>query len=273
MTPRLIASDIDGTFLDSHDRVTPRLRDAVMRAVHSGAHFALATGRPHRWVFPVIDQLPIRPMCICANGAVLYDPSEDKVLTAHTLDPDVMARIADIAQHVYEPHGGVAFGAERVGQSAFDPEEEAFVTTPNYSTEVWSEGHGVQPLHELVAQPAVKMILRNLAISSAEMFDLIADEIDPEEAHVTYSMNDGLLEIAAPGINKATGVSTLAAQLGVEQQDVATFGDMPNDIEMLAWAGTGIAMSNAAPLVQEVADFVTTSNDDFGVALVLEKWF
>ncbi len=74
-------------------------------------------------------------------------------------------------------------------------------------------------------------------------------------------------------MNKATGVSTLAAMHGVEQKDVAAFGDMPNDIEMLAWAGTGVAMANAAPVVHDAADMVTTSNNDFGVALVLEKWF
>lgn len=271
MTPRLIVSDIDGTFLDSHDRVSPRLRDAVMRAVHAGAEVALATGRPHRWIFPVIDQLPIRPVCVCSNGAVLYDPAEDKIVAAHSLDPEALATVMAVAQDVFG--SDVAFGVERVGQSAFDSEEESFLTSPGYVTDLWSEAHGVAPIHELAAEPAVKLIMRNVNMTSAEMFDKIAPHIDPDTAHVTYSMNEGLLELAAPGVNKATGVSTLAAMHGVEQKDVAAFGDMPNDIEMLAWAGTGVAMANAAPVVHDAADMVTTSNDDFGVALVLEKWF
>lgn len=273
MTPRLIVSDIDGTFLDSQDRVSPRLRDAVMRAVHAGAEVALATGRPHRWIFPVIDQLPIRPVCVCSNGAVIYDPAEDKILAAHSLEPDTLAAVMAKAEEVFADNGGVSFGVERAGQSAFDNEEESFLTSPGYTTDLWTEGHGVAPVHELASEPAVKLIMRNMTMNSAEMFDAIAPEIDPEVAHVTYSMNEGLLEVAAPGVNKATGVSTLAAMHGVEQQEVAAFGDMPNDIEMLAWAGMGVAMANAAPLVQDAADMVTTSNNDFGVALVLEKWF
>ncbi|SER95110.1 HAD family hydrolase [Corynebacterium cystitidis] len=271
MTPRLIVSDIDGTFLDSHDRVSPRLRDAVMRAVHAGTEVALATGRPHRWIFPVIDQLPIRPVCVCSNGAVLYDPADDKILSAHSLDPETLSTVMAAATDVFGDD--VAFGVERVGQSAFDSEEESFLTSPGYTTDLWTEGHGVAPVHELAAEPAVKLIMRNVDMTSAEMFDVLVPHVDPETAHVTYSMDDGLLEIAAPGVNKATGVSTLAAMHGVDQQDVAAFGDMPNDIEMLAWAGTGVAMANAAPSVQDAADMVTTSNDDFGVALVLEKWF
>ena len=86
-------------------------------------------------------------------------------------------------------------------------------------------------------------------------------------------MNEGLLEFSAPGVNKATGVSIVATQHGIERERVLAFGDMPNDMEMLAWAGMGVAMANAEPLVQDAADVVTTSNDDFGVARVLESWF
>ena len=73
--PRLIISDIDGTFITSAGRVTQRLRGAIVRAVESGAHFGLATGRPHRWLLPVLEQLPLAPVCVCANGAVVYDLS------------------------------------------------------------------------------------------------------------------------------------------------------------------------------------------------------
>ena len=110
-------------------------------------------------------------------------------------------------------------------------------------------------------------------MTSAELFDLVAPAVDPARAHVTYSMNDGLLEVSAPGINKAAGVSIVAADLGIDPQDVIAFGDMPNDIEMLAWAGTGVAMGNAAPTVHDAADATTASNDDFGLARVIEQWF
>ena len=81
--PKLIVSDIDGTLLDSNGRVSSRLRDTITRAARMGTKIALATGRPHRWLTPVLDQLPFTPDCICANGAVVYDPSRDEVLVRH----------------------------------------------------------------------------------------------------------------------------------------------------------------------------------------------
>ena len=162
---------------------------------------------------------------------------------------------------------------ERVGSSAFDPEEECFLITPGYSPDLWDIGYGQVDVAELTSVPAAKILVRHPEMSSQELFDVLAPLIDPEEAHVTYSMNEGLLEFSAPGVNKAAGVSIVATRHGIERERVLAFGDMPNDVEMLAWAGLGVAMGNAEPLVQDAADVVTTTNDDFGVARVLEQWF
>lgn len=274
MAPRLIISDIDGTFLNSNGRVTPRLRDVVMRAVRSGVHFGLATGRPHRWLMPVLDQLPVSPVCVCANGAVVYDPSSDSVLESFELEPDVMAEIVGAVDSVMAPLGlPYGYGAERVGQSALDPEDEVFLVTPSYNPDAWDSRFGVVPVAELIDVPAAKLLVRCPELVSAEMFDLIAPVVESESAHVTYSMDEGLLELSRPGVNKATGASILAARYGVEPGEVITFGDMPNDCEMLAWSGMGVAMANAAPVALEAADHVTASNDEDGVAQVLEHWF
>lgn len=274
MAPRLIVSDIDGTFLNSNGRVTPRLRDAVMRAVRSGVHFSLATGRPHRWLMPVLDQIPITPICVCANGAVLYDPSSDTVLRSFELSPQVMADIVEAVDDVMRPLGlPYGYGVERVGQSALDPENEVFLVTPAYNPDAWDSRFGVVTIAELIDAPAAKLLVRCPELVSAEMFDLIAPVVEAESAHVTYSMDEGLIELSMPGVNKATGVSILAAHYGVEQHEVITFGDMPNDCEMLSWAGMGVAMGNAAPAVVDAADHVTATNDEDGVAQVLERWF
>ncbi|EEI18148.1 Cof-type HAD-IIB family hydrolase [Corynebacterium sanguinis] len=274
MTPRLIISDIDGTFLTSAGRVTPRLRDVVMRAVRSGAHFGLATGRPHRWLMPVLDQLPISPVCVCANGAVTYDPARDEVLRAFELDSELMAQVVADVDAVFRPLGvRWGYGVERVGQSALDPEDEVFLVTPDYNPDAWDPRFGVAPVSELVSVPAAKLLVRCAEMHSAEMFDLIAPVIDTSEAHITYSMDEGLIEISSPGVTKATGVSALASHYGVSAEDVVAFGDMPNDCEMLAWSGLGVAMGNANPVVLDVADTVTVSNDEDGVAKVLEQWF
>ena len=271
--PRLIASDIDGTFLDPNHRVNQRTRDVVMRAVAAGAHFALATGRPHRWISPVLRQIPLRPLCVTANGAVIYDSAADAVVQAHELAPEVMAEVAEIAFTAMARYGGIALAAERAGTSANDPLESLFVVDYTYSENPNFDGFGVMSSEEVVAEPAVKLLLRNLDFSAPELYSIIAPHVDPELAHVTFSMNEGILEIAAPGITKATGLEWLARHYGVAQADTIVFGDMPNDIEMIRWAGRGVAMGNAAPNVKEAADEVTAANHEHGVAQVLERWF
>lgn len=270
--PRLIISDIDGTFITSAGRVTDRLRAVIVRAVESGAHFGLATGRPHRWLIPVLEQLPLAPVCVCANGAVVYDPATDRVLHAFELSPSAMAEVVEAAERVLAdvPHG---YGVERVGSSALDPEEECFIITPEYNRDAWDSQFGVTDTQTLISQPAAKLLVRCSSMTSAQMFELIAPEVDPELAHVTYSMDEGLIEVSCPGVNKAAGARYLAERYGVTAADAVAFGDMPNDLELLRWAGVGVAMGNAVPMLHDAADHVTATNDEYGVAQVLERWF
>lgn len=271
--PLLVASDIDGTFIDSRERVTPRLREVITRMLRRGTPLVLATGRPARWMHPVLDQLPIRPMCVCANGAVIYDSASDVVVSANTLPPETLHYVVKQAREATAEVGGVGIAAERAGTSAFDAAEELFVVAPSYDHAWDSEEHGEITEDDVLAKPATKLLLRNPGLTSAQLHALIAPAVDKSRAHVTYSMPDGLLEVSAPGVTKRVGLEYVAELVGATPQDVVCFGDMPNDIEMLSWAGTGVAMGNAADVVKAVADEVTATNDDFGVARVLERWF
>ena len=250
--PKFIASDIDGTFLNPEHRVVSRNRDVVTRAVQSGAQFALATGRPHRWIQPILEQIPLRPLCVTSNGAVVYDSDQDRILRAVEMDAEAMGDIVNTVQEIMARHGEVSFAVERAGVSANDPLDTLYVVDEIY---------------------AEKLIIRNPDMQSQELFDLINPHVDPEVAHVTFSIPDGMLEVAAPGITKEIGVEFLASHYGVAQKDVIAFGDMPNDIEMLQWAGVGVAMANADQAVKDAADMVTVSNAEAGVAHVLERWF
>lgn len=271
--PQLICSDIDGTFIDPEQRVTPRTKAVVDRALRAGAKFALATGRPHRWLAPVVDQLSVRPLCVTANGAVLYDSAADQVVAAHELKPEAMRPIIETAGEIMSRYGGISVATERAGKTSQDPLDSLFVVDPTYSADPVADGFGVADVDVLVAEPAVKLLIRNSAFTSAELYDLLVPHIDPDEAHVTYSMDAGLLELAAPGVTKAAGVRALAERYGLDQEATIAFGDMPNDIEMLRWVGTGVAMGNAADIVKRSADRVTETNRQDGVARVLEEWF
>lgn len=271
--PQLVASDIDGTLLDSRDRVRPRLRTVLARMIRAGVPLVLATGRPARWIEPVLDQLPVRPLCVCANGAVIWDSAHDRVTAFRGLEPAAQAEVLAIAREVLEPHGGVTIAAERPGTTSMDPPEELFVVADDYH-HAWDPlGHDLVDESEVIAEPATKLLLRNPGLSSAGMLDLLAPYINPSLGHITYSVPEGLLEVSAPGVTKRRGLEQLASLIGADADDVVCFGDMPNDIEMLQWAGLGVAMGNAREEVKDAADEITATNDEDGVARVLERWF
>ncbi|HEY4599307.1 HAD family hydrolase [Corynebacterium sp.] len=299
--PRLIVSDIDGTLLNSKERVSPRLREAVRRLTASGTIFTLASGRPARWMLPVLEQLPIRPLCICANGAVTYDSARDEIVRAKTLSPEDMRSIVETSlehtQHLpthlpeylfgrqsgpHIPAGpGLGFGVERAGVSAFDRAEELYVVEPDF-THAWeSEEHLICPVEEVISQPAVKLLGRNPNVTSRQIYDALVDHIDPALSHMSYSWGGGLVEFSAPGVTKRSAIEDLISHLNeraapgmepIRREDVVVFGDMPNDLEMIEWAGLGVAMGNAEDQVKAAADVVTTTNDDDGVAEVLQRW-
>ena len=93
------------------------------------------------------------------------------------------------------------------------------------------------------------------------------------EGDITYSTNNGLIEVVPPGISKATGIDEVAGPLGIAAGDIVAFGDMPNDVPMLRWSGLGVAMGNAHPDAVAAADEVTAPNTDDGLARVLERWW
>lgn len=268
-TPQLVASDVDGTLLGTDELVSPRTRAAVAAVHAAGVPFVIATGRPPRWVPPVADQLDHRPLAVCANGAVLYDCATDTVLAAHLLDGELMRTIGALAERVLP---GCGLAAERVGASAHDDATPQFVAGPTY-VHAWlnPDDVTVEP-HLVLAAPAVKLLVRHTGMSSADMAAALVPELDGV-VDLTWSTDDGLVEMSAPGVTKATGLARVAAELGIDAAGVIAFGDMPNDLPMLRWAGHGVAMANADPSVLAVADEVAAHHGDDGVAQVLERWW
>lgn len=269
MKPALVATDVDGTLLNEDELLSPRTRSVVRAVVDAGAQFVLATGRPPRWVKPVVDQLGFAPMAVCANGAVIYDPSTDRIIAARTLSTDALAQLAEIATRVI-PGAGLA--VERVGSSAHDAATPQFVSSPGYEHAWLNPDNTEVSVEDLLSAPAVKLLIRKSGARSADMAAELARHIGLE-GDITYSTNNGLIEIVPLGISKATGIDELARPQGIAAADIVTFGDMPNDVPMLAWAGLGVAMGNAHPDAVAAADEVTATNAEDGVALVLERWW
>jgi Cof subfamily protein (haloacid dehalogenase superfamily) len=267
--PSLIACDVDGTLFDVNETITPRTRDAVRAAVAAGAHFIVATGRPPRWIPPVVEALGFAPMAVCANGAVIYDSATDRVVSAHTLAVDTLGELAEIATRAI-PGAGLA--VERVGERAHDAATPQFISSPGYEHAWLNPDNTEVSIEDLLSAPAIKLLIRKTGARSADMAAELAKHVGIQ-GDITYSTNNGLVEILPLGISKATGVQEITQPLEIANDEVVAFGDMPNDVPMLLWAGLGVAMGNAHPDVLAAADEVTATNADDGVGRVLERWW
>ncbi|ANY21666.1 Cof-type HAD-IIB family hydrolase [Gordonia terrae] len=271
--PTLIASDVDGTLIDDENRVSPRTLSVLAAARAAGVEFVLATGRPPRWIAEITDQFAgteafVR-YAVCANGAIIYDAEHDRVLWSANLEPDALVKLGEIA---YQQIPGCGIAAERAGRSAHDAATAPFVASAGYEHAWLNPDHVEVGDDEVFGDPAVKLLVRKPGMASGEMARRLQPVVG-DLAQVTFSTDNGLIELSVPGTHKASGLARLADLAGLSADAVIAFGDMPNDAEMLTWAGHGVAMGHGHPAAVDAADEVTVGNNDDGVAKVLERWF
>ena len=265
---RLVATDLDGTLLRRDGSVSDRTRKAIVDASAAGLLVAFVTGRPPRWLDDVIDETGHLGVAVGANGAVLYDMADQRLLSVHTLEPQLMI---ELGQDLRAAFPGVAFAVEY---------GTGFAAEAGY-THDWDinprlDRHGnpipvprIAPLTEIADAPALKLLAKDRE-ADADEFLASATELIGTRASITHSSSFGLLEIAKLGVTKATGLAELAAMHGIERHQVAAIGDMPNDLPMLEWAGESYAVANGHPATKAVADAVVGSNEDDAVAILIE---
>ncbi len=267
--PRLVALDIDGTLFANvpstghvEEVITGPVRDAVRRAHAAGCHVVLATGRSTFGITGVWDMLGLpedgdSAVAVASNGSVTFTYPPVAVRSTVTFDA------SEIVQMLLEEVPNAAVAVEEVGvgyriNRAF-PDGEI------------SGQMVLQSVEELVAEPVTRVIIRD-PTSSEEEFLALAEKLGLHGTNYFIGWT-AWLDIAPEGVSKASALSEVAAELGVAQADVLAIGDGRNDIEMLAWAGRGVAMGQAPLEVQEAADDVTETVDRDGVAVELGRWF
>jgi HAD superfamily hydrolase (TIGR01484 family) len=259
LPPALVATDLDGTLLGSDGKVSGRTSAAIAAVEAAGATFVMVTGRPPRWMAEVSEQAGHHGLAICANGAILYDLHTEQVLSASLLEQEAARELIGGLRAVLP---GIVFAVERA--------DLTFGLEPGYRLRMERPDADRAVAEELVSGGVVKLLARVDGMGSD---DLLAAATAVGGATFTHSSSDGLVEISAAGVTKASGLAALAHERGITAGQVVAFGDMPNDLPLLAWAGCGVAVANAHPSVLAAADEVTLSNDEDGVAVVLERWF
>ena len=267
--PTLIASDVDGTLIDDNNLVPELVRTMISKATSAGATFVIATGRPPRWIAEITDQLDFEPYAVCANGAIVYDAATDRILHSETLAASVLEKLAEFA---YQQIPGCGLAVERVGNSAHDAATPPFVATSGYKHAWLNPDHIEMSEADVLSRDAVKMLVRRPEMTSDEMARRMAAVVG-DLADVTYSTDNGLIELAAPGVSKASGLQVLARLRHLPVDASIAFGDMPNDIEMLRWATRGFAMADGHQAAIDAADEIAPDNNSGGVGQVLTRWF
>ena len=258
----MVVSDMDGTLLNDVGVVTARTASALKRADAAGARVVIATGRPVWWLGPVIDA-GFDGIAVCMNGAIVYDIAAKEVLSASLLPADLAQQFVTDLQ-VREPR--FALAVERAGTQLASCFAEESYDHP------WADGVFQRvPRTELLSEPLAKLLVRGTEGSAG--LAAHARAAGGDRVTVTYSTDDGLIEVSAPGVNKGTALDRLAASWGIDPAHVIAFGDMPNDLEMLSWAGHGVAMGNGHTEVHAVADEVIGLHHQDAVAEVLERWY
>ncbi|HEY9371112.1 HAD family hydrolase [Streptomyces sp.] len=257
---RLIATDLDGTLLRADESVSARTRDALAAATAAGAAHIVVTGRSVPWTRHILDDLGYEGLAVCGQGAQVYHAGEHRLLTSLTLD----RQLAGLALSKLEAEvGPLAVAASRDGLDG-----EVLVSADYRVQEGPLPVVPFEDPADLWAAPLNKMYIQHATLTD--------DELAAAARRTVGSLVDvvvagpRIVEILPLGLSKATGLSLAARRLGLKAADTIAFGDMPNDIPMFAWAARGVAMANAHEELKAVADDVTASNEDDGIAAFLE---
>jgi hydroxymethylpyrimidine pyrophosphatase-like HAD family hydrolase len=256
--PALVALDIDGTLADAREHITPVVRDAVLRTRDAGTHIVLSTGRSTFGIVRVLEVLDLSDgYVVASNGAVTFSYWPVEVVDTTTFDARETVKL--LLEHV--PDALVAVEVIGRGYRVNRPFPDGEITG-----EMW-----IEPVEDLVAEPVTRVIIRDPS-QSAEEFVGLAERLGLHGINYFVGYT-AWLDLAPEGVSKASGLASIAERLGVDRRDVLAIGDGRNDVEMLRWAGRGVAMGRAPLPVQAAADDVTATLEDDGVARELNRWF
>lgn len=262
--PKLIATDLDGTFLSPDESVSQLNCEAVLAAQQAGVTVLFATGRPVRWL-EVIRGLPgAHPTVIASNGAALYDAAADTVLDRICIGAqdalDAVERIRTVVDDVsFAFESGTKFGHE-----------------PHYET--WQPNDGgdpdifAGPLDTIVHDDLVKVLVQSHSLHSDELLTRV-DSVIAGRLSATHSSSRGygLVEISARGVDKGAMLARVCARMDIDPADVAAFGDMPNDISMLSWVGQPYVVANAHPTLLGRGFTTVPANSESGVGQTIRR--
>ncbi|GAA3373166.1 HAD family hydrolase [Streptomyces sannanensis] len=267
--PRLIATDLDGTLLRDDKSVSDRTIAALAAAEEAGIEVFFVTGRPARWMGVVSDHVHGHGLAICGNGAAVVDlhggPGAHRFVKVRPLEREVALDVISVLRSAAP---GTSFAVERTGgihhELAYPPLHMDPAASIAAAEKLLAADNGSAD------QPVLKLLAHHDELAPDD-FLALARAAAGHRAAFTRSSPTALLEISGHGVSKASTLALCCAERGISPAEVVAFGDMPNDVEMLSWAGNSYAMGNAHPSVLAAASGRTVANNEDGVAVVIER--
>ena len=269
--PKVVALDIDGTLLkwvdgqtEDYETITAPVYDAIHRALDAGAHVVLSSGRSPHGMTRIADMLDIpreeadQLWVVASNGAVVFRYPPMEVVHEETFD--AAPAVAAVLEH--HPEALVAVEERAVGGYRVNrvfPEGE--ISGEQIITEV----------DDIVGEPVSRVIIRDPDATADDFLEL-ASKLGLHGTDYVVGWT-AWLDLSPVGVSKASGLQHVCDRIGLTAADVLAIGDGRNDIEMLRWAGRGVAMGQAVDEVRAAADDVTASVHDEGAALEMSRWF
>lgn len=263
---KVIVLDLDGTLTNSRKQITDRTREALWQAQDRGAKVVLASGRPTYGIAPVADALRLGERggyILAYNGGEIIDWRTREVLYANVLSPDVLPYMYRSAKE-----NGFAIVTYRDDLVITEMPDDEYVQKEAILNVMRT--HRVDNFLEAIDFPVPKCLVvgepDRLQVLERQMAEALS------KTNEVYRSEPYFLELVPKGIDKARSLEVLLDRLGLTPAEMIACGDGFNDLSMIRYAGLGVAMANAQPVVREAADFITLSNDEDGVAHVIERF-
>ncbi|WP_127499112.1 Cof-type HAD-IIB family hydrolase [Actinoplanes solisilvae] len=260
--PKLVATDLDGTLVRSDDTVSAYTHEVLARVRAAGIRVVGATGRGPRLTSLTRGDIRDADFLVMAQGGWVLDQAEGTYLLRSRLPGSELAGVLAALE--------AEVGELSVMVEALDHDDAPLWGDydPTWRYPVVLER---RPRAECLTGNVIKAFARSFAYDVDELLAVARQVVAPEVASVTQAGLD-YVEICPAKVDKGTGLAVVAQAVGVDPADVLVFGDMPNDLPMFAWAGWGrVAVANAHPTLKAVADEMTLTNDEDGVAVYLDR--
>lgn len=262
--PHLIVLDLDGTLLTDTQTISPKTKEILLRAQAEGHYVMIATGRPYRASIPYYQALGLKTPIVNFNGAFVHNPRNQRFKEQHTpIDLHVVRDVVDSINH---------FQYENI---IAEIKDDVYLHADNEkSLEIFTMGEPRITRGDLTVylpdNPTTLLIQaeeQDVATIRSHLADVHAELID----HRRWGAPFHIIEIVRNGLHKAVGIALVAKHLNIPRERIIAFGDEDNDLEMIDFAGVGVAMGNGIDQLKNIANEITASNNEDGIARVLQE--